>query len=119
MKDIENMDDIKVFVYKFYDLVKTDPLLFPIFASRIADDDWDSHLKRMCDFWNTVLFFQKAYKGNPFSKHADLSIHPEHFQKWTLLFKNTIDDNFSGPVADGTKNRVDKMAMAFMGKLIM
>jgi len=60
MKDIENLNDIQVFVYEFYDLVKEDQMLSPIFASRIADDDWGDHLKRMCDFWNTVLFFNKG-----------------------------------------------------------
>jgi len=117
MKDIENLNDIQVFVYEFYDLVKEDQMLSPIFASRIADDDWGDHLKRMCDFWNTVLFFNKGYKGNPFAKHSDLPIHPEHFERWTSLFKTTIDKNFSGPVADSTKQRVGKMAVAFMNKI--
>ena len=117
MKDISNLDDIKVFVNGFYQEVRNDETLAPIFNSRIAPDQWDKHLQRMYDFWNSILFFQKGYKGNPFSKHAQLPIDAYHFDRWTSLFKKIIDDNFQGPVAEETKVRAKRIAMVFLSKL--
>lgn len=117
MKDIEDLEDIKIFVNGFYNKVQTDELLAPVFAKRIENNDWGRHLSRMYDFWNTVLFFQRAYKGNPFPKHVGLGATPKHFARWTFLFKETIDSHFEGTVAEETKNRVDKMAALFMSKL--
>jgi len=117
MKDIENIEDIKHFVDAFYSKVRIDELLGPVFAQRIPSGNWQPHLNRMYDFWNTVLFFQKAYKGNPFSKHVGMAIEERHFNRWTHLFKTTIDEAFVGPRAEETKNRIDKMALLFMRKL--
>lgn len=115
--DIKDIDDIKIFVDAFYQKVREDDLLGPIFALRIAFDDWGKHLDRMYDFWNTVLFFQRSYKGNPFSKHAQLPIESEHFDRWLHLFTSTIDNNFEGNVAEKTKDRAGKMAMMFESRL--
>lgn len=117
MNDIEDLEDIKYFVDTFYGKIRADELLAPVFALRIHTDHWQVHLNRMYDFWNTVLFFQRAYKGNPFPKHVGLPIEAKHFQQWTTLFKATIDEAFTGPRAEETKNRVDKMALLFMRKL--
>lgn len=57
MKDIKNIEDIKLFVDEFYSKVSDDQLLSPIFGMRIESGDWEKHLNRMYDFWNTVLFF--------------------------------------------------------------
>ena len=117
LPDICNQTDIKLFVDVFYGRIKNDPLLAPIFTERIPDDAWEKHLNRMYGFWNTVLFFQKEYKGNPFAKHMHLEVNAEHFQQWLYLFKTTIDSHFQGPTADSTKNRADKMAALFAGKI--
>ena len=113
MRDIENIEDIKLFVDEFYTKIREDKLLAPVFEMRIEPGGWEKHLNRMYDFWNTVLFFQRSYKGNPFSKHANLPIEEEHFSRWTSLFKTVIDSNFKGPCAEETKRRVDKMARLF------
>lgn len=117
INDIENIDDIKVFIDAFYEKIREDDLLGPLFALRIVSDAWDKHLNRMYDFWNTILFFQKNYKGNPFSKHACLPIDSTHFDRWIYLFKLTIDDNFEGEVADKINDKAEKMAMMFTMKL--
>lgn len=117
MKDIENLDDIKVFVDNFYSKVQQNDLLAPIFATRIDSNDWERHLNRMYSFWNTVLFNQRGYKGNAFAKHAELPVEPQHFSTWTTLFKETIDQDFAGDRAEEVKNRVDKMALLFMSKI--
>jgi len=117
MKDIADINDIKSFVDSFYLLIQKDNLLGPVFASRIDAGDWERHLTRMYDFWNTILFFQGGYKGNPTSKHINLPVQEQHFQRWVELFHSVIDDQFSGPVAEETKIRVQRMAWMFMTKL--
>jgi len=117
MKDIIDIRDIKTFVDGFYHLVQSDDLLAPVFATRISGDDWDRHLNRMYDFWNTILFFKGGYKGNPTSQHITLPVQEEHFERWIELFHGVIDNHFSGPVADDAKQRAKNMAWMFMTKM--
>ena len=118
MKDIENLEDIKVFVDDFYQKIKIDDLIGPVFIAQIGHGDWSKHLHRMYQFWDTVLFFQRSYKGNPFSKHAHLPIEGVHFERWITLFHQTIDQHFEGVVADDVKNRAAKMGLMFQSKLM-
>jgi len=117
MNDIRNKEDIKVFVNAFYTKVQKDDLIGPIFASKIADGSWDKHLERMYSFWNTVLLPEQDYRGNAFSKHADLPIQKPHFERWIALFSATIDENFEGEKADEAKMRAEKMGLLFQSKL--
>lgn len=117
MKDIENIEDIKVFVNGFYSKIQEDDLLADVFALRIQGEAWERHLNRMYDFWNTVLFFQSAYKGNPFARHIGLPVQAHHFERWISLFHQTIDAHFQGPIADETKLRGSNMAALFLAKM--
>ena len=116
MKDIENIADIQLFVDEFYDKVRGDELIGPVFAAVISGD-WQPHLDRMYAFWNAALFGVPGFKGNPFAKHAPLPIAPEHFDRWLELFSITINDHFKGPMAEETKHRAGLMAAMFVYKL--
>lgn len=115
MKDITGLADIKVFVDDFYQKVRTDDYIGPIFMKAIAD--WTPHLEKMYAFWNAALFGVPGFKGNPFAKHAPLGIVPEHFDRWIVLFNETIDTHFAGEMAEDTKNRAQLMATMFMKRL--
>ncbi len=117
LKDIENYEDIQLFVDCFYTKVQEDELLAPIFAMRIPDDQWPRHLNRMYNFWYSVLFGGQTYKGNPFAKHANLPIEAAHFDHWISLFNENLDELFDGPRAEDTKERVKSMGIAFKAKL--
>lgn len=54
-KEIENIADIKILVDTFYNQVRNDELLSPIFNG-IIKDNWPAHLEKMYRFWQTVLF---------------------------------------------------------------
>ena len=54
---------IERLVHGFYDGVRGDPVLGPIFAERI--DDWGPHLQRMVDFWSSVMLMTGRYHGQP------------------------------------------------------
>jgi hemoglobin len=74
-------------VHGFYDRVRTDPLLGPIFASRV--DDWGPHLEKMVDFWSSVALMTGRYHGAPMPKHLPLPVEAEHFDRWLDLFRQT------------------------------
>jgi len=114
-KDIEGLDDIIRFVDKFYGKVQKDELIGPIFNGVIKD--WEPHLQKMYAFWNAVLFGVPGFTGNPFARHAPLPIHEAHFERWILLFYETIDSLFAGEIANDTKRRAKTMAIMFLSKL--
>lgn len=113
-KDIETRDDITLLVHTFYDQVRKDELLGPIFNSIIKD--WETHLNLLVDFWETNLFFVKKYKGNPLQKHVEVdtfhnnTINEMHFGAWINLWFKTIDDLFIGNTAQLAKNRARNMS---------
>jgi hemoglobin len=74
-------------VHGFYDRVRTDPLLGPIFASRV--DEWGPHLEKMVDFWSSVALMTGRYHGAPMPKHLPLPVEAEHFDRWLDLFRQT------------------------------
>ena len=117
LSDIKDKQDIKVIVDEFYAQVRFDQILGPIFVGRIPAGDWSAHLERMYSFWNTVLFGKPDYRGNPFSKHATLRIHKEHFDQWVSLFSKTIDQFYAGPKSAEAKLRAQRMGDMFQAKL--
>jgi len=117
MTDIRNKGDVVIFVNLFYQKVRIDSILGSVFAAVIIDDNWEPHLNRMYSFWNTILFGKQDYRGNPFSKHANLPINGIHFQRWIDLLNETIDESFEGNKADEVKLRAEKMRLMFQAKL--
>lgn len=71
----------------FYDEVRRDPVLGPIFAARIRD--WDRHIAKMCDFWSSVALLSGRYHGRPIQAHLSLPIDAGHFARWLEIFEAT------------------------------
>lgn len=76
-------------VHAFYDRVRADAFLGPIFASRITD--WAPHLDRMVAFWSSVMLMSGRYHGRPMPAHAPLPIEAAHFDRWLALFEATAN----------------------------
>lgn len=115
-KDILSLDDIKLLVDTFYDKVREDKLIGPIFDERIHDR-WLQHLAKMYTFWQTVLLGKHTYYGSPFPPHAQLPIEQIHFERWLALFAETLNELFSGEVAKEAIWRANKMAVMFQYKI--
>lgn len=79
---------IKRVVDRFYDRVRADPVLGPVFAERIVD--WQPHLERMYRFWSSVTLATGAYNGTPMPKHMVLPVDASHFDRWLELFEATV-----------------------------
>lgn len=108
-RDIQTEDDISDLVNSFYEKVRRDDLLAPVFKATIKGD-WDQHLQRMCDFWSTLLLYSQKYRGDPMTKHMALNIGREHFSRWLQLFTRTVDDLFKGENAKEAKKRAGYIA---------
>lgn len=115
-KDILSLDDIKLLVDTFYDKVRADKLIGPIFDERIQDR-WPQHLAKMYTFWQTVLLGEHTYFGSPFPPHAQLPVEQIHFERWLALFAETLNELFSGEVAKEAIWRANKMAVMFQYKI--
>ena len=111
--DISNREDIYKLVTTFYGKIRKDKVLGPIFNAHIKD--WEPHFERLTDFWETNLFFQKKFKGNPLLKHqlvdaaSGNKITAYHFGIWLNHWFNTLDTLFEGTNVEKAKNRARSM----------
>ena len=115
-KDILELEDVKLLVDTFYDKVRDDQLIGPIFNERIQNR-WPEHLAKMYTFWQTVLLGEHTYYGSPFPPHAQLAVEKEHFERWLYLFSETLQELFSGEIANEAMWRANKMAVMFQYKI--
>lgn len=99
---------VSLFVENFYDRIRADDLLGPIFAERISD--WPGHLDRMKSFWRSILMNSGEFSGNPMAKHIVIpGLEPRHFAHWLDLFYATLRDLEQDPAATravGTRARM-------------
>lgn len=116
IKDIENLEDVKIVVDAFYSQVQKDDLIGIIFEKQIQDR-WPVHLEKMYQFWETILLSKSTYTGKPFPPHAVLPLDKKHFERWLQIFESTIDSHFSGLKADEAKWRAHRMAEMFLKKI--
>jgi hemoglobin len=70
--DIAAEADVEILVNVFYGKVREDDLLAPVFSPVVQN--WNEHLKRMTDFWSTMLLYTKKYHADPLTKHLPLAI---------------------------------------------
>jgi hemoglobin len=112
-QDILTRSDVTILVDTFYEKVKTDPLLGPVFSHV----NWPAHLPIMYNFWCSMLLGEHSYTGNPFQSHVHLPIQKVHFAQWLKIFHETVDELFSGEKADETKMRAQAIAGVFQHKL--
>ena len=64
-------------VRTFYARARLDPLIGPVFESRVQD--WESHFGRMCAFWSSVALMSGRYHGQPMAAHLPLPVDTPHF----------------------------------------
>ena len=116
MKEIKNIEDIKLLVDSFYSKVRKDELIGPIFDEHIQDR-CPAHLEKMYTFWETVLLGNHTYYGSPFPPHAHLPVDKVHFERWLTIFMQNLDEHFTGQKADEAYWRAEKMANMFHIKI--
>jgi hemoglobin len=95
-------------VHRFYERVRSDPILAPIFAARITD--WAPHLERMVAFWSSVALMTGRYHGRPVPAHVSLPVTEAHFDHWLALFRATARDSCSPAGAAHVIERAERIA---------
>ena len=118
---LNSRDAIEHLVRTFYQQVRQDELIGPIFNKHIKD--WEAHLQKLTDFWETNLLFVRRYKGNPLGAHIavdksyNYQIQQVHFGRWLQLWFQTIDTYFEGENAQIAKNRARNMSTHMFMKI--
>lgn len=113
-------DAITALVHGFYDRVREDAVLAPVFDAHI--DDWTPHLARMVSFWCTVLGTDARYVRSP--KGAPPQLHqgiPEllitHFFRWIDLWDQTTATLFTPEHAAHLQAMARRMAQVLSAHL--
>jgi hemoglobin len=76
-------------VEQFYEAVRTDAMLGPIFGAKVID--WPHHLARMRDFWASVMLESGRFSGNPMKKHIAIGrLDAAHFARWQSVWDATL-----------------------------
>lgn len=112
-KPLETREDIQLLVDSFYDKVRKDSLIGPIFND-VAKVNWEEHLPKLYNFWSDLLLGEDSYRGRPFPPHMKLNLVPSHFEQWLRLFVETVDEHFIGLKAEEAKSRALRIARNFM-----
>lgn len=108
-----NEEVVRALVFAFYDRVRADGTLGPIF-DRVVAGRWDEHLEKMCDFWSSVALATGRYQGRPLAAHLRLKeVRPEHFERWLRLFRETAAEVCPGEVAVFFIDRAERIAESF------
>ncbi len=113
-EDLRNREDVNKLVLRFYSKVCENEEIDYFFNNSIQD--WDAHLEKLTDFWESNLFFTGSFRGNPALAHIkvdkkhDNSISEYHFGIWLNLWFQTVDELFQGNMAERLKHNARKMS---------
>jgi hemoglobin len=99
---------IERLVRAFYDRVRRDALLGPVFEERISD--WEPHLEKMFAFWSSLTLMSGRYHGQPMAKHIVLEVDAQHFDRWLALFEQTARDVCPPEAAERFIERAHRVA---------
>ena len=118
--DIQTRKDIELLMKNFYDKVRKDDTIGPIFND-IAKVNWEHHIPIICDFWETLLLDAASYRKNVMEVHFILNrkipLEEKHFRVWLQLFSGTVDEQFSGKKAEMAKTKAKSIAALMQFKI--
>ncbi len=87
----------------FYAKIQSDETI-GFFFNDVAKVDWAQHLPKMYAFWETLLLGKISYKGNPMAVHfpvnSQVAMEKSHFAHWIHLWTETVEENFTGEMAE-------------------
>jgi hemoglobin len=111
---MEGLDQRKIeqAVRRFYDRVRVDNELAPVFS---VVEDWDEHLIRLSEFWSSIALMTGQYKGNPLAMHLihlDL-FKPEMFERWLALWRETTNELLCPQDASMLQTKAARIATRF------
>lgn len=119
-KDIENREELEIFLWAFYKKAFADELIGRFFTE-VVPLDLETHIPIIANFWESVAFNKPSYRRNVMEVHQhihDLSkIKKEHLDRWVKIFTGTLDEHFEGPKTELMKQRARSIATLMDVKL--
>lgn len=107
-RDIQDNDDIKLIVDTFYQAAFNDAKIGFIFQNHMSKT-LEEHKPTIYRFWESVLFSNGQYRGNPMKTHIQLNkkvkLTPAHFEHWIGLWNATVDRLYFGDKAEEAKSK--------------
>lgn len=121
LRDLDTRPEIHDLVVQFYREIVFDDLLAPVFME-VAEVDWGVHIPKLIDFWCRVLLGQPGYDGFVLGAHREVhevdAFSGELFDRWYLLWVETIDAGWRGPFAEQAKSHAAQIARTLARRLI-
>lgn len=96
----------------FYSRVRADDMLGPVFDGAI--DDWPPHLRKLMDFWSSVMLTTGRYKGNPMMAHMKhlATLKPEMFDRWLALWAEATAGQLPPATAAELQSKAERIAQS-------
>jgi hemoglobin len=120
LHDIQTREDVERLVESFYARATADDTIGRLFTE-VARVDFGRHLPLMYDFWETLLFGVRKYKGNAMRAHFDLNdkvpLVEAHFRRWLQIWEGTVDALFAGRNAASAKEKARYIAQSMQLRL--
>ena len=112
--DVVTEEQIGRLIPAFYDRVRRDEQLGPIFDRAI--DDWPLHLNKLQSFWSSVMLGSGRYKGQPMVAHLrhESAMSPENFDRWLTLWRKTTNDLLDEDGAHALQEKAERIAESLM-----
>ena len=110
MHDAIDEPALQRLVETFYERVRTDELIGPMFNDAIGD--WPEHLEKLQAFWSSVMLTSGRYKGQPLPAHVrhGSRIDGASFERWLALWRQTTDELFAPAVAARFQEKASRIA---------
>lgn len=108
---------IRRLVDAFYDDIRRDDLLGPIFARHIAD--WSLHLPKMYAFWSTIVLQTGQYSGRPLEAHQRLpGLTHAHFDRWLKLWSAVVSRIIPTESREVFTTTAERMAVSMASQIV-
>jgi len=101
---------LETLVPRFYERVRDDALIGPVFDTAIAD--WEIHLEKLTAFWSSVMLTSGRYKGNPVAAHMQHlgTITPPMFDRWLDLWAEVTNELLPPASAAALQGKAGRIA---------
>ena len=115
-RDLADRSDVEALLRRFYGRVLVDDILADPFAEVREVTGLDAHIPVMVDFWETMLFHNHRYSGRVQDVHRPVhdrtKLSARHFIRWLTTWYDTVDDMYTGPMAERAKRAAARIAWA-------
>lgn len=122
-KDITDRRDVGILIRKFYVKVLANEEIGKFFGEAVTN--WEYHLERFIDFWESQIFFTDSWEGSILKGHIEVDqrfghgFESEHFDIWYSLFENTVDEHHAGEKAELAKDTAKNMAKNIYRQMVI